>query len=88
MISFVISIQATDTDPSDPRVATATATITIIDINDNSPVFEAMVNYTATVSENEPPNFYVSRHNQSITASLLIFINRYLKCLLKISMQT
>lgn len=52
-------IQAKDSDAYDPRTATAAATITVIDINDNPPMFEQSV-YMVLISENQPPNSVVS----------------------------
>ncbi len=63
-------LQATDVD-IDPRIATATATVIILDINDNSPVFD-QPNYATSVAENHPSNFFVS--SDSITTQLLILI--------------
>ena len=62
LFTYVFFIQASDTDPTDPRIKTATATITILDVNDNPPVFN-QAEYETAVSENHPSNYLVSRFN-------------------------
>lgn len=56
--SYNISVQATDQSPGQALSSFATVTITVLDINDNPPVFERR-DYLVTVPEDTSPGTQV-----------------------------
>ena len=49
--SYQLMVIASDNDGVSPRISTVSVTISVLDLNDNSPVFN-LTHYTATVTEN------------------------------------
>lgn len=48
-----MTVIASDLDPSQPQSSTASLTLTIIDINDNNPIFAQPIYYDNDIFENE-----------------------------------
>ena len=50
---YTLTVAATDQDPDSPRSGTASLTITVLDLNDNKPVFPQPVYIVNNIVENE-----------------------------------